>query len=62
MLRFHYVVPPKRSCDSSTGQGERANFERPFVDGHLQDRVGLGHERWGEINKRFILFISINTW
>ena len=45
MLPFHCVVLPKRSCDSSMGQGERANFERPSADGHLQDNVGLGHER-----------------
>jgi hypothetical protein len=44
------------------GQAERANFERQFAAGHLQDIVGLGNERWGETNKRFILFISINTW
>jgi hypothetical protein len=62
MLQFHHVVRPKRSCGSSMGQAERANFERQFAAGHLQDIVGLGNERWGETNKRFILFISINTW
>ena len=62
MLQFHYVVLSERSCDSSTGQGERASVERPVAAGHLQDTVGLSNERWEKNNKRFILFISFNTW
>jgi hypothetical protein len=31
------VVLSEQSYDSSTGQGERASVERPFVAGHLQD-------------------------
>jgi hypothetical protein len=48
MLRFHYVVLPKRSCGSSTGQGERASVERPFVAGRLQDTIGIGNVKWGK--------------
>ena len=48
MLQFHHVVLPKRSCGSSTGQGERASVERPFAVDHLQDTVSLGNEGQGE--------------
>jgi hypothetical protein len=56
MLRFHYVVLPKRSCGSSTGQGERARVERPFVAGRLQDTISIGNVKWEKNNdERFIL-------
>jgi hypothetical protein len=42
MLRFHDVVPSKRSCGSSTDQEERASVEHPVAVGHLQDTVSLG--------------------
>ena len=48
MLRFLYVVLSKRSYDSSTDQGEKANVERPFAAGHLQNTIGLGNEREGK--------------
>ena len=46
MLRSHYVVLPKRSCGSSTGQGERASVERLFVVGRLQNAVEIGNVKW----------------
>jgi len=49
MLRSHYVVLPKRSCGSSTGQGERASVERPFVAVRLHDTIGIGNVKRGEI-------------
>ncbi len=49
MMRFHYVVPSKRSCGSSTGQGGRANAEPPFAAGHLQDTIGHGDEVWRKV-------------
>jgi hypothetical protein len=61
-LQFPYVVLSERSFDSSTGQEEKASVERRAVAGHLQDTVGIRNERVGENNKRFILFISFNTW
>jgi hypothetical protein len=61
MLRFPCVEPSERSCDSSTGQGERASVERPVLAGHLQNAVGLGR-KVAENDERFILFISFNTW
>ena len=45
MLLSHGVALSERSCDSLTGQGERASSERPIAAGHLQDTVGLGSER-----------------
>jgi hypothetical protein len=50
MLRFLYAVLPKQSFDSSTGQGDRANVERPFATGRLHDAVSLrkDSERWVE--------------
>jgi hypothetical protein len=45
MPRFHYVVLSKQRCDSSTGQGEKASVERPFVAGYLQDTLSLGNGR-----------------
>jgi hypothetical protein len=58
MLRSHYVVLSEQSCDSSTGQGERANVERPVAAGHLRDTVGLSNERWEKTvtNVSFCLF------
>src|SRR6266567_4789689 len=61
MLRSHYVVLPKRSCGSSTGRGERASVERPFVAGRLQGTVGIGDVKWGKNNERFILFIPFDA-
>jgi hypothetical protein len=62
MLRFHYVVLPKRSCGSSTGQGERASVERPFVAGRLQDTIGIANIKWGKNNnERCILFIPFDA-
>ena len=63
MLQFLYVVLSKRSLDSSTDQGETASVEHLFLAGHLRNTVGLGNERWGERkDKRFILFVSFETW
>jgi hypothetical protein len=45
MQQFLYVVLPKQSFGSSTGQGERASVERPFAAGHLHDAVSLANER-----------------
>jgi hypothetical protein len=45
MLRFLYVVHPKRSYGSSTDQGETTSVERPFAAGHLQNTMGLGNEK-----------------
>ena len=46
MQQFLYVVLPRQSFGSSTGQGERASAEHPFAAGHLHDAVSLGNERW----------------
>jgi hypothetical protein len=61
MLRFLYVVLSKQSCGSSKDQGATASVERHVPAGHLQDIVGLGKERWGNNNKRFILFNSFDA-
>ena len=42
-LRFHCVALSEQSCDSSTGQGERASVELPNETGHLQDTVGTSN-------------------
>jgi hypothetical protein len=55
MLQFHCVVLSERSCDSSTGQGERASVERPIAAGHLQDTVGLSNERGKKKQQTFHL-------
>jgi hypothetical protein len=47
MLQFHRVELSERSCDSSTGQGERASIERYIAAGPLRDTVSLSNERWG---------------
>ena len=52
MLRFPCVAPSERSCDSWTGQGERASVELPIAAGHLQQAVGLSKEIL-EDNERF---------
>ena len=63
MLRFQYVVLPKRSYGSSTGQGGRASAERPIAAGHLQDSFRIGNEiRGGGDDERLILFISFSIW
>ena len=41
MLQFHCAVLSGQSCDSSTGQEERASVERRIAAGHLKDTVGL---------------------
>ena len=46
ILEILYAVLPKQSFGSSTGQGERASAERPFVTDHLYDAISLGNERW----------------
>jgi hypothetical protein len=46
MLQFQYVVLPRQSFGSLTGQAERASVAHPFVAGHLHDAVSLGKERW----------------
>jgi hypothetical protein len=61
MLRSHYVVLPKQSCGSSTGQEETASVERPFVAGRLQDTIGIGNFKWGKNNERFILSIPFDA-
>ena len=61
-LQFPYVVLSEQSFDSSTGQEEKASVERRVVAGHLQDTIGIINERVEKNNKRFILFISFNTW
>ncbi len=62
MRKFQYDGLSKRSRGFSKGQEVRANVEHPFVAGHLQGSVGLGNGRHGKNNKRFILFISFNTF
>ena len=62
MQQFHYVVLSERSFGSSTGQGEKASVEPPIAAVHLHYIVELGNELWRENNKRFVLFISFNTW
>ena len=60
MLQFLYVVLPKQSFDSSTGQGERASVGRPFADRHLHDPVSLCNGRWVEIQTfRFVYFMQL---
>jgi hypothetical protein len=62
MLRSHYVSLPKQNCGSSTGQGERASVERPFVAGHLQDTIDIGNVKWGKNkHEHFILFIPFDA-
>ena len=51
----------ERSCDSSTGQGERAIVERPVAVGHLRYTVGLGNEMLGD-DERFARSISLAVW
>jgi hypothetical protein len=49
-LQFRRCVElPERTCDSLTGQGERASIERcrtRIAVGHLQDTVGLTDKGW----------------
>ena len=45
MLQSLYVVLPKQSFGSSTGQVERAIVECHFANGHLQVAVGLSNEK-----------------
>ena len=61
MLPSHYVVLPKKSCGSSTGQEERASIERLFVAGHLKDTIGIGNVMWDNNNERFNLFIPFDA-
>jgi hypothetical protein len=57
MLQFLYVVLPKQSFGSSTGQGERASVERPFAAGRLHDAVSLGQrEMDSKTDVSFCLF------
>ena len=58
MLQFHCVVLSEQSCDSSTGQGERASVELPIAAGHLQDTVGLSNEMLGD-DERFTRSTSL---
>ena len=59
---FLQVVLSERSFDLSTGQGERANVERPFVVRRLQDTIGTGNVKLGgNNNERLILFISFDA-
>ena len=44
MLHFHCVEPSVRGCNSSRGQGERANIERHVID-HLQDTVNISKRK-----------------
>ena len=60
-LRFHCAVLSEQSCDSLTGQGERASIERRIAAGRLQDIVRSQQQRVKNNNKRFILFISFDT-
>ena len=41
MLQFHCDVLSEPSCDSSTGQGERASVERRIGVDRLEDAVSL---------------------
>jgi hypothetical protein len=41
---------------------EIASVELRIAAGRLQHIVGLDDEKWGKNDKRFILFISFNTW
>jgi hypothetical protein len=62
MLRFLCVALSRRNFDSSTDLGETASVEYPFAADHLQNTVGIGNEREGENNKRFILLFSLIAW
>jgi hypothetical protein len=62
MPQFRYVVLPKRSCGSQTGQVGRASAERPIAAGHLQDTFRIGNERWEQNDERLNLFISFSIW
>jgi hypothetical protein len=53
-----YVVLSERSCDSSTGQGERASVELPVGAGHLQDAIGLSNEMLSD-DERFTRSTSL---
>jgi hypothetical protein len=55
MLPSHCVVLSEQSCDSLTGQEQRASVERPVAVGHLQDTVGLGNDGWGKKRQTFHL-------
>ena len=48
--KFQYGVLSKQSRDYSKGQEVRANFEHPFVVGHLQGKVYLVGTEVGESN------------
>jgi hypothetical protein len=61
MPQIHGVELSGRSCDLSTGQGEKASVEHRIAAGRLQRTVSLSNERWEKNNKRFILFISFKT-
>ena len=58
MPRFHHVVPSERSCDSLTGQEERASVERPFAVGHLRYTVSPRNEMI-ENDERFTWSMSL---
>ena len=61
MLQFLCVELSKQICDSSTGQGGRANLERHIAAGHLHLPSVSDEQRKRNNDKRFVLFISFNT-
>jgi hypothetical protein len=60
--QFRCVVLSEQSCDSLMDPVGRANLEHPSAADHLQDIIGLCSNRVKNKNKRFILFISFNSW
>jgi hypothetical protein len=62
MLQSLCVELSGQSSNSSMDQGERASVERRFAADHLKDTVNLSDKTCRGDGKRFILFISVNTW
>ena len=58
MLQYHCVALSERSCDSSTGQEERANVESPIAAVRLQHAmIGLSNKILRD-DKRFMVCFS----
>ena len=59
MLRFHYVVLPKKKHGSSTGPEGKAGVVPPFSAGRLLDYISHGDGRWGnQQTLRLVYFIQ----
>ena len=52
MPQFLRAVLSERNFDLSTGQGEKASAERPFVARRLQDTIGIDDAKWGKRQQR----------